>query len=424
MVTNDTLKNMDARINTHPNLSTPLRGRLIDFSKATDQLSASVLVRNEAGNHPTEVSSLGSANLGDVVEIEEKRLTVLTPNRTPEKSMKWLNKILDPRRVHGTRVRTQVEDGIRNFFRSQGFHETRTPILVPCPGMEPHIRPFAVKHAAGDSTVAFLPTSPEFAMKRLLVGGLEKIFQISSAFRDEPHSTTHHPEFTMLEWYRAYTGYEQIMIDTENLFESIAQQILGRSSFIFRGQAISVKTPWPRLKVRDLFREWAQVDLVARHTTSLLAEDCARLGIHVNPEDSWDDLYFRIWLNVIEPRLPADQAVFVIRYPTSQAALAVIDTDEDGSRWAKRFEVYAGQLELGNAFEELTEPVEQRHRFVKDMELREAVYGAEFPKNPLDEEFLEALTEGMPPAGGIAVGVDRMVMLFADEENIDYTTWL
>ena len=125
----------------------------------------------------------------------------------------------------------------------------------------------------------------------------------------------------------------------------------------------------------------------------------------------WDDLYFKIWLNLIEPRLPADRAVFVTRYPASQAALSVIDTDPDGSRWAERFEVYAGGLELGNAFEELTDPGEQRRRFIEDMELRSEVYGNDFPVNPLDEEFLDALAEGMPPSGGIAMGVDWLVML-------------
>jgi lysyl-tRNA synthetase class 2 len=176
--------------------------------------------------------------------------------------------------------------------------------------------------------------------------------------------------------------------------------------------------------VRDLFLEHAGVDLVRASGTEALARECARLGVGASPSDTWDDLYFRIWLNVIEPRLPADRAVLVTRYPESQAALAVVDADPDGSRWARRFEAYAGGLELGNAFEELTDPVEQRRRFVEDMELRSKLYGPGFPKSPLDEDFLRALEEGMPPAGGIAMGVDRLVMLLADEAEIDYTFWL
>jgi elongation factor P--(R)-beta-lysine ligase len=302
--------------------------------------------------------------------------------------------------------------------------------------MEPHIRPFTIQGSPNSKSELFLPTSPEFAMKRLLVGGLEKIFQICPAFRDEPNSVTHHPEFTMLEWYRAYASYEEIMKDTEELFEYLAIKLFGKPSLHFQGKEISVKTPWPRFQVRDLFREYVGIDLVAQSQASMLAKECIRLGIPVNPpsasqsdspnasEESWDDLYFKIWLNEIEPKLPSDNAVFVTRYPASQAALAVIDSDPDGSRWARRFELYAGGVELGNAFEELTDPIEQRKRFIKDMELREKTYGPSFPKNPLDEGFLEALSEGMPPSGGIAVGVDRMVMLFANESNIDYTKWM
>jgi lysyl-tRNA synthetase class 2 len=293
--------------------------------------------------------------------------------------------------------------------------------------MEPHIRPFEVIPASNEdkNRHAFLPTSPEFAMKRLLVGGLEKIFQICPAFRDEPHSVTHHPEFTMLEWYRAYAGYEDIMRDTELMFEALAMKIHGRPVIKWQGKEISVKAPWPRLRVRDLFQDLASLDLVKCSTAENLAQECKRLGLPSDlSRETWDDLYFKIWLNVIEPKLPADQAVFVTRYPESQAALSVIDSDPDGSRWARRFEAYAGGLELGNAFEELTDPVEQRRRFVKDMELRTELYGADFPKSPLDEGFLGALAEGMPPSGGIAMGVDRIVMLFADEPEIDYTLWL
>ena len=365
-------------------------------------------------------------SLGDVIEVSaDGHAQLLTPNRTPGRTMSWMGRVLNPRRVRGLKVRAQVETAIREFFLSRDFLETRTPILVPCPGMEPHIRPFRVTRSDDPaSTAAWLPTSPEFAMKRLLVGGLERIFQLSPAFRDEPASVTHHPEFTMLEWYRAYAGYEDIMSDTERLFESVALKLSGKPVIRYQGREISVATPWPRLRVRDLFLEFAGVDLVRSSDRESLARDCERLGLKVNEGENWDDLYFKIWLNQIEPKLPADQAVFVFRYPPSQAALSVVDEDPDGSRWAKRFEAYAGGIELGNAFEELTDPIEQRRRFEEDMELRTEVYGPGFPKNPLDEGFLQALEEGMPPSGGIAVGVDRMVMLFADESEIDYTLWL
>lgn len=366
-----------------------------------------------------------TARIGDIVEVSEGRVRVLTANRRPDGRMDWTHRIQDPRRRRGLAVRSQVEGAIREFFESRGFLETRTPLLVPSPGMEPHIRPFRAQGLAQGGGSAFLPTSPEFAMKRLLVGGLDRIFQLSPAFRDEPRSSTHEPEFTMLEWYRAYAGYEDIQRDSEELFAAIGRAVGGKPELTFQGRRIDLTPPWPRLRVRDLFLQHAGVNLVAANTGELLAAECRRLGIACDlARDTWDDLYFRIWLNRIEPLLPAERAVFVTRYPASQAALAVVDSDSDGSRWARRFEVYAGGLELGNAFEELTDPVEQRRRFVEDMDLRARAYGPEFPKSPLDEEFLEALEEGLPPSGGIAMGVDRIVMLFADEPEIAYTRWL
>jgi lysyl-tRNA synthetase class 2 len=316
-------------------------------------------------------------------------------------------------------VRTKVEKRIRAFFESRGFLETRTPLLVPCPGMEPHIRPVSTSRGA------YLPTSPEFAMKRLLVGGLEKIFQICPAFRDEPHSPHHSPEFTILEWYRAHAGYQEVMKDTEELVAELAHSIRGRSTLLFQGREIDVTPPWPRLKVRDLFLEKG-VDLKKIRDASAMRAECIRLGI--DPGDgapkSWDDYSFLIWLNLIEPELPKNRAVFVTHYPPSQAALAVIEKDAEGNPWARRFEAYAGGLELCNAFEELTDPVEQRRRFEEDMDLREKIYGSSFPRTPLDEGFLGALQEGMPPSGGNALGVDRLVMLLADEPDLDYTLWL
>jgi lysyl-tRNA synthetase class 2 len=384
--------------------------------------STELTLRSHAETKTHFVSPSHEIRVGDIVEIsfdedsERGVAKVLTQTLRPGPS-RFMDRVLDPRRLHATRVRTKVEEGIREFFRSREFFETRTPLLVPSPGMEIHIRPFRLE------TGAYLPTSPEFAMKRLLVGGLEKIFQLSTSFRYEPKSTTHHPEFTMLEWYRAYGGISDIQSDTESLVEELAIKIHGKPFIYYQGKSISVERPWPRLRVRDLFQALG-VDLVAANSAKALADHCQRLGISSTSWDTWDDLYFRIWLNLIEPKLPADQAVFVERYPPSQAALAVLDQDSDGSVWAQRFEFYIGGLELGNAFEELTDAKEQRSRFERDMKERTAIYGEAFPPTPLDEDFLAALEEGLPPSGGIAVGVDRLVMLLADESELDYTIWL
>ena len=363
--------------------------------------------------------------LGAIVQVDHRGLCVLSPNTKAAdhpRRVRFMEHVLHPRRLHATAVRRAVEAGIREFFAGREFLETPTPLLVPCPGMEPHIRPYSTSHGA------YLPTSPEFAMKRLLVGGLEKIFQLSSAFRDEPFSPNHRSEFRILEWYRAYANYEEIQKDTEDLVAFLARKVLGcppgEEEIPWQGRSIRVATPWPRLSVRHLFQHHLQIDL-ADATIETLLRACESRGISV-PDSSltWDDLMHLLWLNEVEPRLPQDQACFVIKYPPSQAALAVIETDPDGSQWARRFEPYAGGLELGNAFEELTNPTEQRRRFVEDMDLREATYGASFPRSPLDEDFLEALEEGMPPSGGIAMGVDRLVMLLANEPDIGFTLWL
>ena len=229
------------------------------------------------------------------------------------------------------------------YFRAQKFRHVRTPLLVASPGMEAHIRPFETK------TGAYLPTSPEFAMKQLLAGGLPNIYQVCPAFRDEPASTTHAPEFTMLEWYRAGAPLTAIMEDVERLFGSIAQTMFESSCILFQGQAIDLKPSWPRLRVADLFRDYADIDLEhAIHHPDGFASG----------SDTWEDTFFRIWLNQIEPKLPKDRPVFVTDYPPSLAALSRV---ENG--WAKRFEIYAGGLELGNAFWELTDAEIQRERY-------------------------------------------------------------
>ena len=408
----------------NPNSKRTIRGRVLSIAQGTqpDQSVIRLHMGAEITSLEIPTESLNTARAGDWLTIENGQPRVATPNLSPGRTLAWMERIQDPRRQHAMKIRAQVEAGIRSFFQGRTFLETRTPLLVPCPGMEPHIRPYQL------TTGSYLPTSPEFAMKRLLVGGLERIFQICPAFRNEPTSPHHSPEFTMLEWYRAWAGYEEIMRDTEELFASLAREILGCTEgeeiLNYQGRTIRVSTPWPRLRVRDLFEKHAAVDLVKSPRVEDLRVHCERLSLGWQTHDTWDDLYFRIWLNCIEPALPTDQAVFVIRYPASQAALAVVDQDPDGSRWARRFEAYAGGLELGNAFEELTDPNEQRKRFVEDMELRAEMYGPSFPKNPLDEEFLQALEEGMPPSGGIAVGVDRMVMLLANEPELDKTLWL
>jgi elongation factor P--(R)-beta-lysine ligase len=405
-------------------IQTLKKGRCIGLKSSPNQwiLTLSRQAGNEAIEIPRETSAETATppcQIGDIVEWNPKTetLTVLTRSQKPG-SLTWNTYVLAPRRQHALRIRQLVESGIREYFQNEGFLETPTPILVPCPGMEIHIRPFQT------TTGAYLPTSPEFAMKRLLVGGLEKIFQLTQSFRAEPNSSTHHPEFRMLEWYRAYAGFTEIMEDTENLVEFLARKIHGKPEIQFNGQTISVKAPWKRVTVASLFSTHVGISLTEKTPRDTLAEKAKSLG-HTFPDAStWDDLFFLLFLNEIEPRLPKNEAIIVSHYPPSQAALSVIEVNEAGERWARRFEFYIAGIELGNAFEELTDSKEQRKRFIADMNERQEIYGDSFPKNPLDEDFLSALEEGMPPSGGIAVGVDRLVMCLSGETDIDQTLWL
>lgn len=316
------------------------------------------------------------------------------------------------------RVRSEIIRSIRGFFESQDFIETDTPSLVLSPGMEPHIRPLEIKHPDSSQRV-YLPTSPEFAMKRLLAQGYARIFQLCKAYRMEPLSHTHNPEFTMLEWYRAGQGYEAIMDDVENLFVAIARSCEGTNS------KRDVSRPWPRFTIEECFRKFADLELTELLEVEPLQKICIErgwLGREASPL-LWDDLFFLVMLNAVEPGLEKlGRPAIVYLYPESQAALSNLVTDSRGVKWAKRFEVYAGGFELGNAFDELVDAREQRRRFEKDMALRASLYGKEFPASPLDEEFLRAL-EHMPPSGGIAMGVDRIVMYFTGANDIKEVLW-
>lgn len=304
--------------------------------------------------------------------------------------------------------RIRLERWIREYFWSLNYEETRTPLLVMSPGMEPHIRPIEV--APG----VFLPTSPEFAMKKLIARGMHRIFQICSSFRDEPRSPEHSPEFTMLEFYEADITLEAFQTRVENLFRFVAGKIHEEYGIV---SAFHLSDPWPRFTVNELFQKHAGLDL-RDSTTAELAARCQREGMPATSDEPWDDLYFKIWLNLVEPNLPIDRPCFVTHYPVSQSSLCNRVKDERGFEWANRFECYAGKLELGNAFDELRDPVIQRKNFIHDQKVRADVYGDSYPVSPLDEELLAAIPE-MPPTCGIAIGVDRMAMLLLNANRID-----
>ena len=271
---------------------------------------------------------------------------------------------------------------VRAWFDGQGFIEVTTPVRVPSPGLDAHVE--AIRAGPG-----YLITSPELHMKRLVVGGLPRVYQIAHTSRADEHGALHEPEFSMLEWYRAFSGMDAMVRDTEALVASVVRALSGRSSVRVGARRIEVRPPFPRVTMREAFRKHAGVS----DAVELAAEDEAR--------------YFQTFVDRVEPALAkARRPVVLTEFPATQAALAR-PCPHDASV-AERFEIYAGGVELCNGFGELTDPAEQRRRFVLEQERRQRT-GA--PVYPLDERFLSALEEGMPPSGGNALGLDRLIAL-------------
>jgi lysyl-tRNA synthetase class 2 len=318
-------------------------------------------------------------------------------------------------------ARGHMVTAMRSFFANRDFIEVETPSLQVSPGMEPHLKAFSTRLEepfADSERELYLHTSPEFAMKKLLAGGLPRIFQLAKVFRNGERAPTHHPEFSMLEWYRAEEPYLSLIEDCRELLQ---ESLLAAGGELFRraGRTSDPFQPWQKLTVSEAFAKYCQIDILRwLEDANGLAEEAKKLGLAPDPNDSWDDIFFRIFLEHIEPHLGHPVPTIVYGYPLSMAALARRSPDDP--RLAERFELYVCGLELANAFGELADPVEQRSRFTADMELKERLYGIRYP---IDEDFLAALAQ-MPEASGIALGFDRLVMLAVGAEKIEDVLWL
>ena len=309
------------------------------------------------------------------------------------------------------RARAKALRETREFFHDRHFTEVETPLLVQAPGMEPHLRAFATRSERG--VERFLPTSPEYAMKRLLASGQERIYQICKAFRDEPFARFHSDEFTMLEWYRAYASYKEIAKDTEQLVARLARKLLGTSQISYGENRIDVAPPWERLTVEDAFHRYASIGTSPVPDPERFVEACRQdTSLGLPDGATFEDAFFKVYLERVEPKLGRRKPTILTDYPLSMAALAKCP---DASPTAERFEVYIGGIELANAFTELNDPVEQRRRL--EDEARERAQSG-MPDYAIDEAFLGALVAGLPPAGGIALGFDRLLMLLTDTPHI------
>jgi lysyl-tRNA synthetase class 2 len=318
-------------------------------------------------------------------------------------------------------IRERVIDSIRSFFKSRGFHEVETPLFVRHPGMEPYLEVFATtwRTALGQSYSGFLTTSPEYAMKKLLAAGIGPIFQVCKSFRNgEEVSPRHNPEFTILEWYRPNADYLELMVDCEGLFRATARELDPgyAGSWRYQGRSVDLESPWERLSVAQAFTRYADVDL---EQGQLALVDAARAkGYTLTEDTTWEQAFHQILLNEIEPKLGRDRPTILYEYPIELAALARPSPRD--ARYAERFELYVAGLEMANAFGELTDPAEQLRRLQVEQAERRALGKTAYD---LDEDFINALKAGLPRSAGIALGVDRLAMFFADVASIREVLW-
>ena len=343
-------------------------------------------------------------------------------NEEMSKPSFWWHPQVHAKRREFLLKRATLTEAVRGFFRARGFIEVDPAALQVSPGNEAHISAFATGLIGpeGRASRLYLHSSPEFAAKKLLAAGEERIFSLTHVFRNRERGALHHPEFTMLEWYRARAPYQSLFEDCAELIAAAAAAV-GTERLRFRSATADATEPPEILSVVDAFRRYAGVDLLQTYDArscnrAALAAEAARLGLRVVPDDTWSDLFSKILSEKVEPKLGHGRATLLVDYPAPEAALARLQDDE---RFAERFELYACGVELANGFGELNDPAEQRRRFEAEMEERRRIYAEPYP---IDEDFLAALAE-MPPASGIALGFDRLAMLATGAERIDEVLW-
>jgi elongation factor P--(R)-beta-lysine ligase len=319
-------------------------------------------------------------------------------------------------------ARNAVTKSVRAWFDEQGFTEVETAILQVSPGNETHLHAPRTElvQADGARATRYLRTSPEFAAKKLLAAGEQKIFEFARVFRDRERGDLHLPEFTMLEWYRADAGYDAVMADAVVIIAHAAQAT-GIGRFSFRGRSADPFAEPEMLTVAAAFDRFADVDLLATiadgegDRTALAAAASER--VRITDDDTWSDIFSKVLVEHVEPNLGQGRLTVLFEYPAPEAALARVKSSDP--RVAERFEIYACGVELANGFGELTDAVEQRRRFAQAMDEKQRRYGERYP---LDEEFLAAVAQ-MPEASGVALGFDRLVMLASGAVRIDQVVW-
>ena len=307
-------------------------------------------------------------------------------------------------------LRTRIVRAIRQYLDARGFLEVETPMMHPIPGGAA-ARPFITHHNALNLKL-YLRIAPELYLKRLLVGGLEKVYELNRSFRNEGISTKHNPEFTMLELYQAYADYQDMMALAEDLISYVAETVLGRKLISYQGEEIDLTPPFPRIPMLEAIKMYTGADFGEIWGEDEAARKLAqKLGIDISPAASWGQAVTEVFEELVEPRLI--QPVFITGYPVEVSPLA--KRSPENPSLTDRFELFIYGREMANAFSELNDPLDQRERFLQQLAERER---GDQEAHMMDEDYLQALEYGMPPAGGMGIGIDRLVMLLTDSASI------
>jgi lysyl-tRNA synthetase class 2 len=311
--------------------------------------------------------------------------------------------------------RSQIIQAIRSFFHDRHFLEVDGPLLTPYPTLDANIHSVEtwLSDPTGKKKRFFLHTSPEHAMKKLLAAGADRICFVGKVFRDRELTPIHNPEFTMAEWYRREATYTDIRKDTENMIYTIARQVFSTERISVQERHIDLTPPWERKTLKTLFQQYVGISLDQNLTFDALHRVAKSLAIPSDPGDTWETLFFRLFLEKIEPHLGHPKPTFVLDYPLQMGLMAKKKCNEP--EWVERVELYIGGIELANGYSELLDPQEQHARFQAEKQKKQAETQQDYP---IDEELLSALDVGIPPSAGIALGVDRLVMLFTGKTDI------
>jgi len=354
------------------------------------------------------------------VEVEDFTLLAKSLRPLPEKwhglsdvdtryRQRYLDLISNTEVKEIFKVRSQVITAIRRFLNQHGFIEVETPVLQPSAGGA-LARPFTTHHHTLDQDF-YLRIALELHLKRLIVGGLDKVYELGRIFRNEGISTKHNPEFTMLESYEAYADYNNVMNMLEEMVAEVSRQVLGTDQIKFNGNTLNLKPPWARLSLRQAIIKYSGIHFNKYPDTDSLRAEMLKLKMEVDPQKDRGRLIDELISTFVEPNII--QPTFVLDYPVEMSPLAKTKPDDD--RLVERFEAFAGGMEIANAFTELNDPEEQRRRFTEQLKERQRESEERWT---VDEDFLLALEYGMPPAGGLGVGIDRLVMLLTNKQSI------